>query len=368
MYILGQPERIGHVAIELFFLRSIFPLRLFHIDIIYHSCKEMNPHVLAKFSKGMTLFEIDDIQLRAVGVCHLGVIEEKNRRYAFLDAVHLFSLLVDLGMHERFDFFTLDEQEKEVGLQLKKKLQIDEDAPVVTLHVRESHAPELNYHFFRNATIEPYYPLIEQLLSEGYVVVRVGDKSMKPIAMTHKNLIDAPFHQHYTTLIEPYFIAISQIFVCTASGPASIAHAYKTPSLYVNCAVSAQTFTHEHDLYVYKKYYSQQTGAELSYEQIALSSLPQYAKCQQYADSGIRLIENTSEEIVAAFQEHRQRLNGTYVETQAINQRFAEINQIAHIIRQKKLVYDQEKYYGHHLTKPNLSHEFVKMNPSFLYY
>jgi len=88
----------------------------------------------------------------------------------------------------------------------------------------------------------------------------------------------------------------------------------RRPIVYVNYSPLGfiHTFRSEF-LTITKKYLSVSSGSELTLSQIVSGGSAFYLHTKNYEDSGIKLIENTPEEILDVVIEMLERLNGTWI-------------------------------------------------------
>ena len=110
--------------------------------------------------------------------------------------------------------------------------------PIVTMHARESgYLSSLGYKETqkerdRNVDIETYIPAIEFLVDHGYVVVRIGDPTMKPLVKA--GVVDVATFDRDTRWLQLWAVLNSQFFVGCNSGPSFIPLLTNTPTLLTN--------------------------------------------------------------------------------------------------------------------------------------
>lgn len=109
---------------------------------------------------------------------------------------------------------------------------------VVTLHVREAGYKRLigqderPKDSNRNARIESYFPAIDYLVSQGYTVVRIGDRAMTPVR--RDGVVDLATDARRTDLVELWAIFRSSFFIGCDSGPSFTPLFTNVPALLVN--------------------------------------------------------------------------------------------------------------------------------------
>ncbi len=361
LYIFYLTSRIGHLTQEPFLLRNLYDGNEFEIDVITFSRQyAANKSVYDIVLRGLNVIHSTDKHILVRGIYNLDVLRREFYNSRFFRKRPVF-------------YFSLTDYELEMGNQLRQNFGIPRKAPIVTLHVREpGYLPGLTYHSHRDADIQNYVPAIKYLMKEGFYVIRLGDKTMKPAKNPPPQLKDLPFHPAYTDFADPYFIATSEFYIGVASGPAALAQGFGVPSLILNAQPQPCIFAHENDLVVFKKYFSRKLGRNLTYEEILLSPISSFMKSELFEQAGIEVVQNSHDEILMVVKEMIARLNGSYPESEErakINHQVQAIHEKAHYYQ--KEVADPNKipympYYGLHCTNGNISHEYIKANPYFL--
>lgn len=379
-YVLGQIDRIGQLVEEMFWLCNLYHPDKYDITVI----------TFPPATKPQTNMACYEIVMRRVNVLHTENGEfiwrvHKNIDNPELHAIHetengIYVLIHPSALRKEFlqktkgqphFFFNLDESDIERGKKLRESFGIPNQAPIVTLHVREGgYLPELSYHSYRDADVYNYLPAIEYLKKQGFYVVRLGDKGMKKLPDLGPQVIDAPFHKNYTNFVEPYFIAVSRFYVGVTSGPWGVARGFGVSILDTNKPLLGVDWGLEGDLFIPKKYYSRKLKRYLTYEEIICSALPDYYKTEYYENANVELHENSAEEILRAIVEMNERINGTYYgltsgESRKTDQLYKEIQQKGH--RYRKNRFDtRTDFYSMYWSKIRISNEFVKINPYFM--
>lgn len=382
IYFLAQPHRIGQLVTEMWHLRNVF----FDYDIIV-----ITPPVDHRVNK-----PVYDFVMRGVKVLHKhpgqfnwsstdGIKNIDGDLYFFLSHCVLHSEFIGNFLGRKYPFyFSLTNEDVRRSNHLREMLGIPLNAPIVTLHSREAgYLPELTYHSYRDTDIESHIPAIEYLVSKGYYIVRIGDRTMKPLPDISDKVIDAPFHPLYSGYFELYFIALSRFMITTTSGPDALALGLGVPKLNINVPILSINAGNENDLFVMKKYYSHILKRYLTYNEIVMSPLIGFLHTEQYEQFGVELHQNSPEEILQAVKEMEARLEGSYdldENANVINSRLNEVEKRSDYFLQhakhnfielfrndfpKHLDYKLSNYYLY-WSKSQISHEFIKMNPWFL--
>jgi putative glycosyltransferase (TIGR04372 family) len=373
LYSLPLINRIGHLTEELFWARNIFPEDEYDITALVKPLKEVpaaNSAVYRLVFRYFDRIETTDDTLLMMAYNEKGpekLRETEKGTLVLYNAGEILDMFVRGLEHKQpRHHYSLNSQELAEGLILREKFGIPAEAKVVTLHVREGgYLPNLPYHSFRDANIENYYPAINFLVDSGYYIVRIGDKSMKPLIGFPRQVIDAPFHPAYTPLVEPYFIATCFFHFGSVSGPSGLAHVFEKPTLFANTPLLACDWGGEFDMYAPKVFYSEKLQRNLSYLEIICSTLVNGVETPTYDNAGIRLIENSPRVLLSAAQEMVARLQGQYgtsSEAVSLDNAIRSVQRMGHAAQQSL----HSSYYGLYFSKTRISHAFVGSNPWFL--
>lgn len=374
-YSLPLVDRLGHLSTELFYLRNLYPIENYEYHIFIPRLADRpntNLFMLKKVTEGMHVTETDNkdlLQIAYTSNSELARQISKDGNFILLDGGNLYNhFLSELNGQKPHFYYTLSKEEEMQGLALRKCFGIPDNAPVVTLHVRDrGFLPHFNYHSFRDANIENYLPAVEYLLSLGVYVVRIGDKSMKRIEGLPSNFIDAIHHPAYSHFVEPYFISSSLFHLGTISGPCSVAISFNKPILYTNVQLSLAEWGQPNDLFLPKKFYSYKLHRFLTYQEILNSPLINFWQTKEFEDYNISLVENSPIEIIEAVKEMILRLTGQYQNSKEIEDISALTKNIQKTIHEKRVRENLEpSIYAGYYSKQSLSHSFVRLNPWFL--
>lgn len=132
-------------------------------------------------------------------------------------------------------FLRLDDATRARGDDMLASLGVPPDAPMVTLHVRESgYNPAFATSMqLRNAGIENYRLAVEALAARGIWVVRLGDPSMRP-APPCDHFVDYPFTVAKSDWMDVYLAARCRFHIGTSSGMSFVPLMYGRPALFTN--------------------------------------------------------------------------------------------------------------------------------------
>lgn len=374
-YFFPQIGRIGEIAHRIPKIRNLYPDDVYDLTILLAGTlsQAANAVVLEMVCRGVATRFVSSIE-EAQNVYAAVKAEDDRTFWVNPEPVNTYlDFLLQFHHKSRNFVCTLNGDDLEKGKQLRARMGIPQNAPIVSFHVRESgFLPQMEYHDYRNANIQNYLYALLHLLKKGYWVIRFGDSSMQPLKAPLEHLIDAPIHPEYEPFFEPYFIASSRFYLGVPSGPSMVAEAFMVPQLMTNAPYAANTCENEGDMFIYKKYFSHQLGRALSYEEIITGPLLDYHRKYLFEHAEITLIENTPSEIFAAVWEMESRLSRSYPfmeEAQLHDKQVKEIQKKAHILRQALITNDYFPaipLHAGYLQRGVISNEFIRMNPGFL--
>jgi len=374
-YIFSQLYAFGELASQIWRLRNIYhDTKLYNITVITYPLQKLrvNKALYNIAMRGLNVVHSTDNELIWFPQDYPSgrIIKDNDNIFVNIGSHELRNMMLNECQNKEPHFlYSLTKNEEKMGMQLMDSFNIPHGSPIVTLHVREpgfknSHGvQEGSDGTLRNALIETYYPAIEYLIDQGFYIVRLGDKTMTKLPFSHKQLIDAPFSPSYNDFVDLFFISNSYFFLCSPSGPLTIADTFGTPRLITNFPLWEHVWAWKNDIYLFKKYYDSKHNKLLSYKDILCSDLLKISDCNKATELGIKIIDNTSQEILFATKEMVARLKGKYLnlsEMKYINQYFRDIQYEASKIHSSSEVpilnfFDNKKV--------PISLEYIRLNP-----
>ena len=364
---------------QLFILRNIF--HGFHLTLITYPLQKLrvNKALFRIVTRGMNVIHSTDDNLIWFSTdVKSSLLYDSEYIYVNLNkTILLHEFLTRFQNYEPVFKYSLTKSDHKRGNQLRKRLGIPKDAPIVTVHMREAgyknlHGrPEGPDGQLRNVTPENYVPAIDYLLSKNFYVIRLGDKTMTRLNINKPNYIELPFHSEYCDFSDLYFVAVSLFFIGCSSGPTSIAEIFGVPQLTINAYAHFQVRAWKNDILIFKEYYSHHLGRSLTWEEI-LSSPALFIKDVNH-NLGFEIKENSPKDIFSATKEMISRLDGTYFkenEMKALIDHFKEIQLKASTIQAEKkkehsfLNTGLLNFVGQNSFP--LSVEYLRANPNFM--
>jgi putative glycosyltransferase (TIGR04372 family) len=202
-----------------------------------------------------------------------------------------------------------------------------EGEPFVCLLVRDSSfkgTKEVQGQFiYRNSDITTYIMAAEWLADQGVWVLRMGKTMAKPMPTNHPRIVDYAFHSERSDFLDIWLFAHCDFCITTGTGPDLVSAIYHRPLLVLNF-LPLNLFSWCNAMHVPKKLVWQTSGVPLTCREY----LDNHGGIDYFNYAGIQWIDLSADEILAAVQEWWQRLQGTWVDTEAYlnrHHRFWEI-------------------------------------------
>jgi len=235
------------------------------------------------------------------------------------------------------EFTSEEEARGEVGL---RDLGIPNGAHFVCLIVRDSAYMEAhplghwNYHSYRDSDIQNYVLAAEQLAERGYFVVRMGAKVIDGMKTAHPRIIDYAANGMRSDFMDIYLGSKCAFCITTGTGWDAIPGMFRRPLVFTNFTPIGAISSYLNDaVFVTKRHYLVKESRNLTLQEIFNHGVGFSSKTSDYESKGVKLIENTPEEIRDVVIEMVERLNRTWQPHQndeALQRRFWEIFPIDH--------------------------------------
>lgn len=209
------------------------------------------------------------------------------------------------------------------GEKLLKQMGLPEGMPYVCIHQRDSaylkkRDPSLNYHDYRDVSIDSYRLMIEYLREQGFAVIRVGSIVEQQLESNDPFVID--YSSRYRTEFgDIYLNKTCDLFVGNGSGIWCLPLAEGRPIALVDSSpIGIAPFTEE-DIFTPKLYRKKDENRLMSIPEIISMKAELFGFDSQFEDAGIELVNNTAEEIRDLVTERVESLKGTLSYSQEDN-------------------------------------------------
>ncbi len=229
----------------------------------------------------------------------------------------------DRDVHNLFDrcppHLEFTPEEEIFGDACLRTMGIPQGARFVCLMVRDStylaayESVDCSYHNYRDSDIQEYVLVAEALANRGYYVIRMGAKVREAMKITHLKVIDYATNGMRSDFMDIYLGAKCEFCISTGLGLDGIPETFRRPIVYVNFVPLGYLHTSRKEfISITKKYFSKEEGRILTLREIFKRGVGFSLYASDYEFKGIKLIENTAEEIRDVVIEMAERLNGTW--------------------------------------------------------
>ncbi len=205
----------------------------------------------------------------------------------------------------------LSQDEIKLGRDLLLQMGIPENASFVCLMVRDNaylrhHFPnsDFSYHDYRSSSIEEYKEMAEYLASQGFYVIRMGERVETAFPSKHPKVIDYANSIHRSDFMDVFLGATCSFTVSTGTGWDAIPEMTRRPIVFVNFVPLAYIHTSRPQIITLpKKLRWKDSGKMLSISEIFSSKLAFANRTEDYEAAGVILEENSSDEIMETVKE-----------------------------------------------------------------
>lgn len=302
---------LGHTVLDPFHQWNLFRHRFDHFVLLHGHLEAYDAPcrlALQTLAQHVDLVDIGHHPLLNLAWQNLG--ELAHGRFSFL--IHHYWGLNRLAYRQRSrglhpiaagrNYLRLPPKTTARAEELCRRHGFDLQRPLVVVHAREHGYHGLRSQAYRNMTAANYLPALARLVEEGYQVVRVGDRRMRPLGDL-PGLVELPFLSWYDPVLDPFLIARCEFFIGCQSGPCSWARVLGKPNLVLNAVYHYTLIPEIQELVAFKNYLDAATGRILSAEEILRRGGCWLERTEQFEAAGIRLEEMTPEEILLAVEE-----------------------------------------------------------------
>jgi putative glycosyltransferase (TIGR04372 family) len=206
----------------------------------------------------------------------------------------------------RGHLLTLSDSDHERGWQCLRSLGVPADAWFVGLHVR---ADDRDITYPRSADINTYRLAMKSIVARGGWVIRMGNQFMPPLPPMPQ-VIDYAHSAVRSDWMDVFLWARCRFFIGTQSGPHTVPPTFGVPCVITNWSSLRIRPWFNKDLCIFRLSWSEREARYLNFEEVISSALA-WAECTGYrASQGIKLVDNTPEEINDVVVEMLERLEG----------------------------------------------------------
>ena len=273
----------------------------------------------------------------------LKLIKRKLHIFRFVQFIYQANLYLPasstfFNCHERdlyanFDRFTRDTQ----NLRMKSKqvfpFSADEDLrgnnflekvgcgnqKFVCLNIRDSAYLEQSfpnrdnsYHDYRDSDCQSYTLAVNELISRGYFVIRMGSVVKDKMLIDSDQFLDYPFCELASDFLDIWLMANCTFCISTSSGLDSVADIYRRPIAYVNALPLGDFNSRNSQAIWMPKTIVDKHNNPLLLDEIIENGMILFHDGQELQKHGLHEINNTAEEILEVAKEIEEKIMGTW--------------------------------------------------------
>ena len=328
-------SRIGHLACLDYYVKiGILGRRPLHLNIILAPQELIANSCLLNYWQRYHIYAISDPLL----IERLSPIT-KNLQEHF----NVWSLSEGqvMGIHEartvsqkqweaekRSPLLTLSDLDRDRGWSCLRQLGVPTDAWFVCLHVREPGYWQDSAAYLRNADIDTYLLAIETIVARGGWVIRMGNPTMKPLPQMDR-VIDYARSDTRSDWMDVFLCASSRFIIGTDSGLTYVPSCFGVPIAMTNNVPMGVRMYSQQDLYISKLYWSIDEERYLDFARSMAPPLGHAFSNEGLAASGVKVVDNTPDEINELVVEMLERIEGKIKYTPEDKRLQAEFSRLA---------------------------------------
>ena len=220
---------------------------------------------------------------------------------------------IEWARQRRAPLLQVSDADRAIGERTLAALNVPKGAWYVGLHVRESgyygeSAGGISTH--RNAAIEDYLPAIKAITDRGGYVIRLGDKSMRPLPPMER-VIDYARSRHKSSQADIFFCSTSRFVIGTTSGLTTACLSFGTPMVLVNCISNDWQLWSADTDFIVKRVWDMRGKRYLPFSEAFTQPVQGYLiNASVLRRKGLIIISNTPQEIEEAVRYKLDLLDG----------------------------------------------------------
>ena len=209
----------------------------------------------------------------------------------------------------RKPLFQLTDEHKEKGEATLRKMGLPSGAWFATCHVREPHYKDRED--FRDSDITTFNDAFKEITKRGGWVIRMGDKSMKPLP-DMPQVVDYAISEFKSDWMDVFLCASSKFMIGTSSGLSAINYIFGVPIAMTNLTPTMCAYLAKKDLFIPRLMQRLEDGRMLSLVELMTNPYSLGVNDGIYMHiNKVKTIPNTSLEIKNLTLEMLDRLDGT---------------------------------------------------------
>ncbi len=212
--------------------------------------------------------------------------------------------------------------------ELNKLMKIKPNQSIITFCNRDSAYKKMqiknwdsSYHAYRNFPINDYKLCVSEMIEKNFFLIRMGNITEKKLELSNENFFDYSKSNKTSPLMDVYLIYKSKFFVGPQSGLDKISSFFHKPTVFINETHLKWRPTHmKNSFFICKKFLNLKNNKFLTFKEMLDPNLKRskinnnplglYLLQEDYTAAGIKVINNTPEEIYKVVEEMNLDLDG----------------------------------------------------------
>ncbi len=216
-------------------------------------------------------------------------------------------------------FCNLSINENNNGIQVLHSNGIDSNKRIVTFHVRDSeYHPEQDLDF-RDSSVDELIKALDYLGSNGFNTFRMGSLQKSINTKIFPKGVVNYTDEFRTEFMDVYLIDKSDFFIGSTSGLWGIPYLFNTPQVNLNHIPFHDSTFGKNDIWLPKKLWLSKEKRFMNFNEILSVPRIKMLSGNFYRDNQIEVIDNTSDEILDAVIEMRNKIDGNLIYTEDDN-------------------------------------------------
>lgn len=255
--------------------------------------------------------------------------------------------------------FTHEEEKR--GLEELRKMGISNESKFICFINRDSAYlnsikpnTDWSYHNYRNCDGYKFIVAAEELIRRGYFAIRMGSIVKESLNTNNPRIIDYAT-KYRTDFMDIYLCSKCYFFISPGIGLDAVPALFRRPILYANFIPFEQIHSWGSNyLFIPKKLRLTSEKRFMTFREILESGAGKFGRTEQYEQAGIKVVENTPEEIRNVTIEMDERLKGTWQTTEEdeeLQQRFWSL-------------FKSSKFHG--VIRSRIGRDFLRQNKELL--
>jgi len=253
------------------------------------------------------------------------------------------------------------EEDRKTGKELLNSLRISDSDWFICFHTRDSKyfsakvdsSVDWGFHRTRDSDINTYLQAAEYITREGGFAIRMGYIVSSELETKNKKIIDYASN-HRTDFGDIYLPANYKFFLGGSSGLFFVSETFHVPVAAANFTPLECTPFRKGDLFIPKRVWSEKEKRFLTFREMFDSDICKFLSVSDFNNAGLRLIENTPEEILDLAKEMNGRIDDTFKYTEE-DEKLQK--------KYKSLIKPHHKCYG---TPARIGADFLRKNKYLL--